>query len=132
MSSPAPPVQAAPAAAAAKPAPQLGTEIERLKASWREIIAAAPPEMKKSNAIAILRSGSQPTKIEGDLVILSFRSSLIKEKMDKPENIQLAEKIVSGFLGRTCQVRCVFEPPSNHLVQEAIKLGAQQIGVEEQ
>jgi DNA polymerase-3 subunit gamma/tau len=110
---------------------QPGTEIERLTANWREIIASAPADVKKTNAIALLRSGSQPVRIEGDVVILSFKHGMLKEKMEKQENLQAAEKILSSFLGRSCQVRCVHEPESNHLVQEAIRMGAQITSVEE-
>jgi DNA polymerase-3 subunit gamma/tau len=109
----------------------MGTEIERLTASWKEVIAAAPPDVKKTNAIALLRSGSQPVAIEGDIVVLSFKHGMLKEKMEKPENQQAAEKVISNFLGRPCRVRCVHEPESNHLVQEALKMGAQITSVEE-
>ncbi len=51
--------------------------------------------------------------------------------MEKPENQQVAEKIISGFLGRACRVRCIHEPENNHLVREAQKLGAQVTSVEE-
>ncbi len=51
--------------------------------------------------------------------------------MEKPDNQQIAEKIISGFLGRSCHVRCVYEPEDNHLVEEALKIGAQIIDGEE-
>ena len=111
--------------------PHPGTEIERLTAGWREVIAAAPPDLKKTNAIALLRSSSQPVAVEGDVVVLSFKHSMLKDKMEKPENQQAAEKVISNFLGRPCRVRCVHEPESNHLVQEALKMGAQITNVEE-
>jgi hypothetical protein len=34
-------------------------------------------------------------------------------------------------LGRPCRVACVYKPEDNHLVQAAIKLGAQVTSVEE-
>jgi hypothetical protein len=51
--------------------------------------------------------------------------------MEKPENQQVAEKIISNFLGRPCRVRCLYEPEDNHLVKAALKMGAQVINVEE-
>jgi hypothetical protein len=51
--------------------------------------------------------------------------------MEKPENQQIAEKIVSHFLKRACHVRCVYEPEDNHLVEEALRIGAQIIEPEE-
>jgi len=51
--------------------------------------------------------------------------------MEKIENQKTAEKIISSFLGRACQVRCIYEPEANHLVKAALKMGAQIIDVEE-
>ena len=51
--------------------------------------------------------------------------------MEKVDNQQIAEKIISTFLGRTCRVRCVHEPEANHLIEEALKIGAQIIDTEE-
>jgi hypothetical protein len=51
--------------------------------------------------------------------------------METAENLQVAEKIISNFLGRPCQVRCIYEPESNHLLQAALKMGAQITSVEE-
>ena len=51
--------------------------------------------------------------------------------MEKLDNLKIAEKIISSFLGRACKIRCIFEPESNHLVSEALKIGAQIIDAEE-
>jgi len=64
-------------------------------------------------------------------VVLAFRYNIHKENMEKPENQQVAEKIVSNFLGRSCRVRCIYEPEDNHLLQEALKMGGQIIETEE-
>ena len=113
------------------PPPKLGSEIEQLR-NWKQVIEQAPEDTKRTPAIAILRSaGVKPVAIENDTVVLAFRYDFHKEKMDKPENQQVAEKIVSHFLGRPCRVRCVYEPKSNHLVEAAKKMGARIIDVEE-
>jgi DNA polymerase-3 subunit gamma/tau len=122
-----------------KPAPKLeptptqaGNEIERLKQSWRQVIEQAPDEVKRTPAIAILRSaGVKPVTIEGDTVVLAFRYPIHKEKMEAVENQQVAQKIISNFLGRPCRVRCSYEPENNHLLKAAIKMGAQVTSVEE-
>ena len=72
-----------------------------------------------------------PMKIENDTVVLAFRYSIHKENMDKPENQQVAEKIISNFFGRPCQVRCVYEPQNNHLIKAALRMGAKVTSVEE-
>ena len=69
--------------------------------------------------------------IENDTVVLTFRYSIHKENMEKPENQQVAEKIISNFLGCPCKVRCVYEPKNNHIVKAALRMGAQVTSVEE-
>jgi DNA polymerase-3 subunit gamma/tau len=126
-----PPPTPAPKAEPATPTPA-GNEIERLKQSWRQVIEQAPNEVKRTPAIAILRSaGVKPVVIEGDTVVLAFRYPIHKEKMEAIENQQVAQKIISKFLGRPCRVRCTHEPESNHLLKEALKFGAQVTSVEE-
>lgn len=108
-----------------------GTELERLKLNWKQVIELAPPDTKKSSALAILRSaGINPISIENDTVVLAFRHNNHKELMEKIENHQVAEKILSNFLGRPCRVTCVQED-NNHLLKAALKMGAQIIDQEE-
>jgi DNA polymerase-3 subunit gamma/tau len=129
------PVKAeAPAAETSTPAnpPQLNNEIERLRVNWKDVMEQAPDEVKRTSAIAILRSaGVNPVAIEDDTVILAFKYPIHKEKMETVENQQVAKAIISNFLGRPCQVRCVYEKEDNHLVEAAKKLGAQVTSVEE-
>ena len=115
--------------AAATP-PKLSSEIEQLKLNWRQFIKSAPPSINRTPAAALLRS-AHPKAIEGDTIVLSFKFPLHKENMEKPDNQQIAEEIISNCLGHSCRVRCVYEPEDNHLVSEALKIGAQVIDTEE-
>ncbi|MDO8687948.1 MAG: DNA polymerase III subunit gamma/tau [Dehalococcoidales bacterium] len=127
-----PPAKPAPAKVTAPPAPvmaatvttplQGGTEIERLRLNWKQVIELAPQDTRKTSAIAILRSaGVKPTSIENDTVVLSFRHNNHKELIEKLENQRVVEKIISNFLGRPCRVQCILE--DNHLLKEALKIG---------
>jgi DNA polymerase-3 subunit gamma/tau len=110
----------------------MGSIIEQLRQQWSKIINEAPDGMSKTPAAALLRSGSRPSEIQGDTIILSFKFRSHKENMEKVENQKTAERIVSNFMGRPCKVRCVYEHENNHLVQAAIdNYGAQQINPEE-
>jgi DNA polymerase-3 subunit gamma/tau len=134
-----PPVEAATPTATSTPPPKAETppvpsessvEIEQLRLNWRQFLREAPPSISRTPAAALLRS-ARPKAIEEDTIVLSFKYPLHKENMEKPENQQIAEKIISSFLGHSCRVRCVYEPEDNHLVEEALKMGAQIIDTEE-
>jgi hypothetical protein len=71
----------------------------------------------------------QPVSFENGIVVLSFRYAYLKEKLEEMENQRVAEKVLSSFIGQNCRVQCVLE--NNHLVKEALKMGAQIIDVEE-
>ncbi len=110
----------------------LSGEIEQLRLNWKRVIDNAPADVKRTNTVALLRSaGVTPVAIEDDTVILAFKYSIHKENMEKPENQRVAERIISHFLGRSCRVRCTFEPESNHLLKAALKMGARITHVEE-
>jgi DNA polymerase-3 subunit gamma/tau len=112
--------------------PELSTEIERLRQNWKEVIEQAPEEVKRTPAIAILRSaGVKPVTIEDDTVVLAFRYPIHKERMETVENQKVAQKIISNFLGHSYQVRYIHEPEDNHLVEAAKRMGAQVTSVEE-
>ncbi|MBI4303296.1 MAG: DNA polymerase III subunit gamma/tau [Chloroflexi bacterium] len=123
------PVTTQPAAATSIPL-EASTEIERIRLNWKLIIEQAPPEVKRTAAIAILRSaGVKPVAFENDTVSLVFRHPVHKEQIEKLENQKVVEKIISNFIGRHCSVVCISE--ENHLLKEALKLGAQITKVEE-
>jgi DNA polymerase-3 subunit gamma/tau len=112
--------------------PLTGDRLEQLKNSWRQIIEHAPDNLKRSPAVAILRSaGVMPIAIDKELVTLSFRHNFHKEKIEEIENRRVAASLLSQFLGQPCQIKCIYEPAENHLVREAQKLGAQVIDIEE-
>jgi len=125
----------APAPATAESAPAIpteavGAEFEHLQLNWLKFIRDAPSSMSRTPAAALLRS-AKPKAIENDTVILAFKFPLHKENMEKADNQRIAEQIISNFLGRACHVRCVYEPEANHLIEEALKIGAQIIESEE-
>jgi DNA polymerase-3 subunit gamma/tau len=109
---------------------EAGSEIERLRLNWKQVIEQAPQDIKRTPVVAILRSaGVKPVAIENDTVSLSFRYHYHKEQIEKIENQRIAERIISNFLGHPCHVNCILE--DNHLLKEALKMGAQIINEEE-
>jgi DNA polymerase-3 subunit gamma/tau len=120
-----PPQQKEPAPAA------IGDTMDQLRSQWIQMINDAPGGLAKTPAAALLRSGSRPMEIDNDCVVLSFKYSFLKEKMEQIDNLKNAEKIISNFLGRACTVRCVYEHENNHLVRAALERGAQVVDSEE-
>ena len=54
-----------------------------------------------------------------------------KEALARATARERAEKIISRFLGRACRIRCIHREEANHLVEAALKMGAQITDVEE-
>jgi DNA polymerase-3 subunit gamma/tau len=120
------------AEAATAPLADSGSKLEQLKSNWKQVIEQAPEEIKRSPAVAILRSaGVKPIALDGDTVTLAFRYPYHKEKIEEKENKKVVSGVISTFIGRTCKVHCVYEPEENHLLREAQRLGGQIVGMEE-
>lgn len=106
--------------------------LSRLQQEWNNIIEKAPSKLKRTAALAILRSaGVTPVAINNSTVILSFKYPVHKEKIEELENKRVTAEVISGFLGQAYQVECICEPEENHLVREAQRRGAQIIKREE-
>ncbi len=129
-----------PPAGAAPPTPPMSekitpptgemNELERLRRNWRQLINEAPDDISRTPAAALLRS-ARPKSIEDNTIVLSFKYPYYKEKMEITDNHKIAERIMSNILGRPCRVVCIYEPEANHLIQAALKTGAQIIDSEE-
>jgi DNA polymerase-3 subunit gamma/tau len=108
---------------------EAGSISEKLRREWRTVLEQAPADVKRHPAIAILRSGVRPVLFENDMLTLSSRHPIYKDKLEEIENHKVVEKIISSYLGHTCKVQCILENGNNPM-KEALKLGAQ-IEVEE-
>ncbi len=109
-----------------------GDIIEQLKVSWKSILDQAPDNLKRSAAVAILRSaGVRPVSMDKNIVTLSFKYKYHKDKIEELENRKVTAELISNFVGKTCTLVCISEAETNHLVKQAQKLGAQIISVEE-
>ncbi len=118
--------------AATKPAAAPIASLEDLVRVWPGILSAAPPNLRRSTALAILRSaGAQPVAFSAGTVTLSFKFPIHMNKINEPENKRVTAEILSACIGSPCQVACVHEQVSNHLVKEAQRRGAEIINVED-
>ena len=61
----------------------------------------------------------------------SIQITMVEQVIEKSENQRVANKIIGHFMGRSCQIRCIYEPEDNHLLRAALKMGAQIIKTDE-
>ena len=109
-----------------------GSPLEQLIGNWNHIVQQVPDCVRRSPAVAMMRSaGIKPVALDGDAVVLSFKYPYHREKMEEPENKKVVVDLISQFMGKPFQIKCVYEPEENSLVREAQKLGAQIIEVKD-
>jgi len=90
-----------------------------LASSWPQILA----EVRKANPnTSGLLNSARSYFIKGDWVILGFASDVLKEKMQKPENLEVVQGVLSEIFKRPITIRC-------HV--DAARRGAVPPGVEE-
>lgn len=112
--------------------PTLTSETERLRLNWKQILENPPANIRKNSpAIALLRTMGPPLSIENGTVTLSAKSKIFKDNIEKSDNLKVVENIFSTYLGHACKVVCVLDEKKHHLVNQAVKLGAQITSVEE-
>ena len=99
---PAPPAPTAPATASPQAEP--AGDLDRLVASWAEIVAAQRPATK-----AVI-SECRPLSVEGPVVTLGFPEAKAFLKDIAERRSKELDEAVGSFLGRPVNVRCV---PSN-------------------
>jgi len=119
---PAPASRPAPAAApatptptrAAEPAPQplaAGGELtlDDIRARWAEILRQVRP--LQMDAEALLRS-AQPAAVEGNVVIVAFKTRFHKERFESQSYGALVSDVIGKMVGRPVGLRCQLEAAS--------------------
>jgi DNA polymerase-3 subunit gamma/tau len=110
----------------------LTSELERLRLNWKQILENVPSNIKKgSSAVALLRTIGPPVSVENGTVTLSAKSKIFKDNIEKPENLRVVETIISDYLGHPSKIICILDEKKHHLVNAAVKMGAQITSVEE-
>ncbi len=87
------------------PAPAAnGTTFDHVRGAWREILAAA--KRRDPHTQALLNSG-RPLGIERGTLVLGFASDLLRERMEKRDNLALVRQSIEEVIGQAMPVRCV-------------------------
>jgi hypothetical protein len=84
---------------------------------------------------AILRNGCSVEDVAGEIITFGFKPGLVshKERIERPENLRLAETALKELTGADYRIRCIIvEQPAGataggHLVQAAINAGARRV-----
>jgi hypothetical protein len=131
--------QTAPASAAARPPTPAPKAAAPPQASahmdgqvWTRVKDAV--KGRDMNLLALLNS-VKTREVRGSVLVLGFASDLLKEKMEKAENMELFSSIVATTLGQSMQVTCMLAsgragelPPdldSSGMVAAAVRLGGE-------
>ncbi|MCW5877050.1 MAG: DNA polymerase III subunit gamma/tau [Anaerolineales bacterium] len=121
-----------PAAASQPPAGQGGAGVDN--ATWARIREAMRSRDQQGQVAALLNS-VKTRELQGNTLTIGFASDLVREKMDKPENISLLQDVLEEILGQKLGVKCVLASnragdlpagvDSSGMVATAVGLGAE-------
>lgn len=81
-----------------------GLTFQVLKERWKDVLAAA--KRLDRAAQALINSG-RPLGLEGEVLVLGFASDLLREKMEKEQNLQIAREAIEETLNVLLGIRCV-------------------------
>jgi DNA polymerase-3 subunit gamma/tau len=71
---------------------------------WRAILRAA---RQQDPRIQGLLNSCKPLGVERDALVIGFRSDLLREKMEKRENLRKAREAIREVMGSEVGIRCV-------------------------
>jgi hypothetical protein len=125
--------KAPPARTGERPAVSAGEVIK----VWKEIASSLPRE--QANLKGLLNS-VRMIDVQGKTLILGFASEVLISKMDKPEQIEAAQKAIAEKLGVQLTIRCVVnnakgkipsDVPQDGMVATAIQHGGEIVDADE-
>jgi hypothetical protein len=104
--------------------------------AWKQIAAS----LHKSQAnLAALLNSVRMIDVQGKTLLLGFASDVLVSKMDKPDQIEAAQKAIAETLGVDLNIRCVVtnakgripsDVPQDGMVATAIQHGGEIVDVD--
>jgi DNA polymerase-3 subunit gamma/tau len=90
----------------ADPPPEgsIGAGLQQVSGRWRDILTAARKYDARTQA---LLNSSRPLGVESGVLVLGFRSDLLREKMEKGHNADIVRRALNEVLGTPLALRCV-------------------------
>jgi DNA polymerase-3 subunit gamma/tau len=109
--SPKPESQLADRQAAEKPQPvpaapsaEGSIGLKEVLANWKQVKEAVRKQRPVTEG---LLNSCQPLTMKGDTLVLAFTNEAIKDRMEKPENLGLAQSALNHVLGKEVRITCV-------------------------
>jgi len=105
--------------------------------AWKQITSSLP---KSQANLAALLNSVKMIDVQGKTLILGFASDVLVSKMDKPDQLEAAQKAIAEALGVDVTVRCVVtnakgkipsDVPQDGMVATAIQHGGEIVDVQE-
>lgn len=81
-----------------------GAGLQQISGRWRDILTAARKYDARTQA---LLNSSRPLGVESGVLVLGFRSDLLREKMEKGHNADIVRRALNEVLGVPMALRCV-------------------------
>jgi DNA polymerase-3 subunit gamma/tau len=81
-----------------------GLTFQVLKERWTDVLASA---RRLDRAAQALINSGRPLGLEGEVLVLGFASDLLREKMEKEQNIRIARTAIEETLNVPLGIRCV-------------------------
>ncbi|MGE5251792.1 MAG: DNA polymerase III subunit gamma/tau [Bacteroidota bacterium] len=104
---------------------------------WKDIVGSLP--RSQANLKGLLNS-VRAVEVQGKTLLLGFASDVLVSKMDKPDQMEAAQKAISEKLGVQVSIRCVVmnvkgkvpsDVPQDGMVATAIRHGGEIVDVED-
>ena len=73
-------------------------------ANWKQVKEVVRKQRPVTEG---LLNSCQPLTMKGDTLVLAFTNEAIKDRMEKPENLELALNALSHVLGKAVPISCV-------------------------
>jgi DNA polymerase-3 subunit gamma/tau len=81
-----------------------GLTFQVLKERWTDVLASA---RRLDRAAQALINSGRPLGLEGEVLVLGFASDLLREKMEKEQNVHVARTAIEETLNVPLGIRCV-------------------------
>jgi len=116
---------------------EAGVTLAQAVKAWKQICAEV--KLESPNLNALLNSG-QPLELKGNLLVLGFKSEILRSKAEIPEQIEITRRAIAKVLGVDLMVRCAVSSakqsaPANvkadGMVAAALKAGGEIVDTQE-